>query len=436
MNEAREIALSILMDIETSGTFSNIALNKGLKKNQFIEKKERAFVTRLCEGVIEYKITLDYIINQFSKTKVNKCKPMIRCILRMGVYQIMYMDSVPDRAACNEMVSLAKKHGFGNLSGFVNGVLRNISRNKESIKYPDENKDTIKFLSIKYSMPEWLVEKFNTWYGEEKTRLIMEASFADRPTSVRVNLLKTTADELARMMEADGVKVEKGNYDEAALLISEYDFIKKVPGFKKGLFTVQDESSISAVRACNIKSGDYVVDVCSAPGGKSTAAIEMLGRNGSILSMDVAGDKLDLIEENIERILRDVENDIDISVKCADASKLIPELINKADVLIADIPCSGLGIIGRKNDIKYKLTEEGIKELLELQKSILDNVKRYVKQGATMLISTCTINPDENEGNVEWFLKNNPEFSLVSSRLFLQGIDKCDGFFYAVLKKN
>ena len=130
MNEAREIALSILMDIETSGTFSNIALNKGLKKNQFIEKKERAFVTRLCEGVTEYKITLDYIINQFSKTKLNKCKPMIRCILRMGVYQIMYMDSVPDRAACNEMVSLAKKHGFGNLSGFVNGVLRNISRNK------------------------------------------------------------------------------------------------------------------------------------------------------------------------------------------------------------------------------------------------------------------------------------------------------------------
>lgn len=436
MTETREIALSILMDMESNATFSNVALNKGLKKNQFIEKQDRAFITRLCEGVVEKKLTLDYIINQFSKTKVNKCKPLIRCLLRMGVYQIIYMDSVPDRAACNEMVGLAKKHGFGSLSGFVNGVLRNISRSKEDITYPDENSNPLEYMSVHYSMPMWLVQKIMTAYGEDKTKHILEALYLDRPTSIRVNTLKTDKATLKQMLEAENIEVTDGLYDKDTLLITGYDFIKKAPGFRKGYFTVQDESSVSAIRACNIKPGDTVLDVCSAPGGKSTAAIEMMKAQGKIVSMDIAEDKLELIEENIDRVLKDIEYDIDISIKQCDATEHINEYEQVADVLIADIPCSGLGIIGRKNDIKYRITEEGINELLELQKKILDNVKTYVKTGGTMLISTCTINPDENEGNVNWFIDKNPDFELVTSRLYLQGIDKCDGFYYAVLKKK
>lgn len=428
MINTRDIVLNILMDIETNKTFSNQAISKALSKNQFEDKRDRAFITRLAEGVMEQLITLDYTINQFSKTKVNKCKPMIRCILRMGVYQILYMESVPDSAACNESVKLAKAHGFGSLSGFVNGVLRNIARSKESIPEPSNDESSVEYLSVKYSMPQWLCDKLKKDYPEQYIK-ILEGCFWDRATAIRVNETKISRDELKKELEEAGITVEYGNYDEKALLISDYDFIKRVPGYKKGYFTVQDESSMQAVRAAGIKPGDVVIDVCAAPGGKTTCAAEYLNGIGKLYSMDVSEDKLELIEENVDRLGFD-----NVEISCQDATEHIDGM--SADVVIADLPCSGLGIIGRKNDIKYRLEEKQLEELCSLQRRILDNVQSYVKTEGTLLYSTCTINPQENQGNVAYFMEKHKDFRLIEERLFLQGVDSCDGFYYAVFKRG
>ncbi len=424
--DSRDIVLGILMDIETQNTFSNIAIAKALSKNQFEDKRDRAFITRLSEGVMETLIKIDYVIDLFSKTGIKKCKPLIRCILRMGTYQILYMDSVPDSAACNESVKLAKKHGFGKLTGFVNGVLRNISRNKDNIKMPDEN--STEYISVKYSTPVWLCEKIKRDYPEQYTD-ILEGCFDERPTSIRVNTTKTTRENLKKIITDAGIRAEYGHYDDKALLVTGYDFIKKIPGYRQGYFTVQDESSMCAVRAAGIKPGDVVIDVCGAPGGKTTCAAEYLEGQGMIYSMDISKDKQELIEENVKRL--GFEN---VKISCHDATEPIEGAM--ADVVIADVPCSGLGIIGRKNDIKYRLKKEQLDELVQLQRNILDVVSKYVKRNGKLLFSTCTINPEENQENVKWFLENNKDFTLQTERLFLQGTDKCDGFYYAVLSRG
>jgi 16S rRNA (cytosine967-C5)-methyltransferase len=427
--DTRDIALSVLLDIETNGTFSNIALSRALKKNQFSDKQDRAFITRLTEGTVESRITLDYIINQFSKTKVNKCKPLIRCILRMSVYQIIFMDKVPDSAACNEAVKLAKKHGFSSLSGFVNGVLRNISRNKDNIKYPEKDKGSA-YYSVKYSVPEWLCEKLARDYPKQYED-ILEGCFSNRKTTIRVNENKITKEKLRTELEEEHVSVFDGIYSDKALLIENYDFIRKLTGYRQGHFTVQDESSMCAVSAAGISPGATVLDVCAAPGGKTTFAAELLRGEGRVYSMDISAEKLELIEENVSRLgLEDM-----VEIRENDATVLLDEFKERADVVIADVPCSGLGIIGRKNDIKYRLEQEQLKELVSVQRKILKTVSAYVKPGGRLLFSTCTINPDENEKNRDWILENIHGFSLLTEHLFLQGVDACDGFYYAIFEK-
>ena len=406
--DTRDVALTVLLDIETNQTFSNIALGNALRKNQFTDKVERAFLSRLVEGVTETKLRLDYVIDQYSKTKIKKCKPVIACLLRMGCYQILFMDSVPDSAACNECVKLAKKHGFAGLSGFVNGVLR--------------------------TTPLWLVQKLILEYGTESAETIFQAAFADRKTSIRLNKHRIeengeTMDSYKNRLKEAGITVEPGAYYEGAWLLSGYDFIHKIPGYKQGYFMVQDESSMCAVAAAGIRPEDFVMDICAAPGGKTTAAAEF-AQQGHVLSMDIAEEKLELIEENVERLKL-----ANVDIRCQDATEYMQEQEEKADVVIADLPCSGLGIMGRKNDIKYRVTEEQIESLVELQHTILQNACRYVKAGGTLLYSTCTITKEENTLQVERFLKEHPEYTLKEQRQFLQGIDACDGFYYAVLHK-
>ncbi|MBQ9607969.1 MAG: 16S rRNA (cytosine(967)-C(5))-methyltransferase RsmB [Lachnospiraceae bacterium] len=443
MIDTRDIVLSILMDIEVHNTFSNIALSKALSKNQFIEKNERAFITRLSEGVVETRLKLDYIINQFSKTKINKCKPMIRCILRMGVYQILFMDGIPDSAACNEAVKLARKHNFNGLSGFINGVLRNISRNKNSIKYPLRKENLDEYLSVEYSMPKELVRTIEECYPDKYID-ILEGTFEERSTTIRVNETCIKKEELKKMLEAEGISVEYGYYDDKALLIKDYDFIRKISGYKKGYFTVQDESSMCALREAfenidNIDDDFLAIDVCAAPGGKTTAALEYMNGRGRIYSLDISEEKLEMIEENTDRLGFN-----NVKIACHDATEGFEtlELFHEdgfskgADLIIADLPCSGLGIMGRKNDIKYHYTNEQSDELSRLQKDILDNVCKYIKKDGILLYSTCTIVPQENEEVVEYFLSKHKEYTLIKKRLFLQGVDKCDGFFYAVMRRR
>lgn len=365
-----------------------------------MSKQDRAYITRMVEGVTEQRIKLDYIINQFSKTKVNKCKPLIRCVLRMGTYELFFMDSVPDSAACNLSVKLAVDHGFGSLRGFVNGVLRNIARNRDGIKYPDKNTSPLEYYSVEYSVPVELVEILLQDYDSETVDRILGSSYEMRPTSIRVNTDRISVDEVERKLEAAGIETVRGSLNDTSLLIKGYDYVRRIPGFMDGEFVVQDQSSCLAVRAAGIQNGDLVVDVCAAPGGKTMYAASLAGQTGRVISRDLTENKTELIEENVDRL-----GLTNVTVEAWDARDLDENLVGKADVVIADLPCSGLGIMGRKNDIKYNVTGDSIDELAQLQRDILDTVSRYVKTGGTLVYSTCTIDSRENQNNVKWFVE-------------------------------
>lgn len=404
----RKITLDVLIDVMENGAYSDKTIHKVLDNHDDMDKRDRAFLTRLCEGTIERCIEIDYVLNLYSKTKVKKMKPVIRNILRMGVYQILYMEQVPDSAACNEAVKLAVKKKFVNLKGFVNGVLRNIAREKEKIKYPDK-KDFIRYASVKYSMPEWIVKRYNDSYGEARTEKILLSYLEnDKSTCLRCNTSKATVDEIRAMLEKDGVKVSAGKLSDYAFYIEDFGKLTDLKAFKKGLIQVQDESSMLVGRILGQKNGDNIIDVCAAPGGKTLHAADLLAGTGNVISCDLTEAKTRLIRDNVERIGFD---NIDIEVH--DALIFNKEWETKADILIADLPCSGLGVIGKKCDIKYKTKEEDIKSLAKLQQDILKTVTKYIKPGGRLIFSTCTIAEEENEQNVKWICENLP-FEPVS----------------------
>lgn len=450
MKNARETAFQIIYKVLEEGEYSHIVIARALKDEADADKRDRAFVTRLSEGTMEHLLTLDYVINGVSKTPVKKMKPVIRTILRMSVYQIMYMDSVPDSAVCNEAVKLAKAKGFQGLSGFVNGVLRSVVRMdgkwKEEAFYPDRKKQPLSYLSVRYSMPEWLCEYFVSEYGQEKAELILQGSQRNPKTTIRCNLNRITEEELVRRLQNAGYKVEKGVYAKSAWYLSGYDTLEKIPEFTEGLFQVQDESSMLVAELACLEKGNLVVDVCSAPGGKAVHAaniLEMLG-GGNVIARDVSEKKTTLIEENVTRLHAD-----NVTVQVFDATKTDESLVGKADVVIADLPCSGIGIMAKKPEIRYRIRPENQKELVRLQKQMLAVVHRYVKPGGILMYSTCTVNKEENEENAREICEKYgfvPELSaeslpeaLRSEGEFLQllpGVHACDGFFIARLRKR
>lgn len=429
----RELILGILMEVTGEKNYSHLVLRAVLEKYQYLDKKERAFITRVSEGTIQRMIELDYIINQFSKVKVNKMKPVIRNILRMSVYQLKYMDAVPASAACNEAVKLAKKKGFGSLSGFVNGVLRNINRNLEQITYPDIEKEPVKALSVRYSIPEWLVTQWLDAYGKEQSEQMMKAFLCEAPITIRTNLKQTTPEQLKEQLKSEGVTVEaldEEKYPELsyAFTISDFDYLNGLSSFREGLFYVQDISSMLVAEWAEPKEGDVCVDVCGAPGGKSIHLAEKLNGTGNVEARDISDYKVDLIHENIARC--QLSN---ITAKRWDATILDEDMVGKADIVIADLPCSGLGVLRKKTDIKYRMTLEAEQELVKLQQEILDVVASYVKPGGTLVYSTCTIHRAENEENVAWFLAKHPEYHVEKMKQIFPEETLGDGFFLAKL---
>ncbi len=433
----RELVLGILMEVTSGNGYSHLVLRAVLEKYQYLDKQERAFLTRLSEGTIQRMIELDYILNQFSKVRVDKMKPVIRNILRMGVYQLKYMDAVPASAACNEAVKLAKKKGFGSLSGFVNGVLRNVSRNLEQLTYPDADREPVKALSVCYSIPEWLTAQWLSEYGREQTEQMMQAFLTDAPITIRTNLKRTTPKELREELVAEGVTVEPldaAKYPELpyAFAISGFDYLNGLSSFREGLFYVQDISSMLVAEWAAPKAGDVCIDVCGAPGGKSIHLAEKLDGTGSVEARDISDDKVNLIRENITR-----HGLTNISARRWDATILEEASVGKADIVLADLPCSGLGVLRKKTDIKYRMSESAEGELVELQRSILDVAASYVKEGGTLLYSTCTIHRAENEENVAWFLTQHPEFTVERMQQIFPEQTLGDGFFIArLLRKN
>lgn len=427
----REIILETLLSITRDGQYSHIALKNVLDTYQYLDKKERAFITRVVDGTLERMIELDYIINQFSKVKVNKMKPVIRTIMRSSVYQLKYMDSVPDRAVCNEAVKLATKKGFVNLKGFVNGVLRNISRGLSDVKYPSKEENVKEYISIKYSLPMWIVEQWMNVYDVETIEKMGAEFLKEKPTSIRCNLNKIRREELKKSLEAEGVTVEISEELPYALAISGYDFLGKLKSFQSGYFSVQDVSSMRVAHWAEPKENDYVIDVCAAPGGKSIHLAEMLCGTGRVQARDLTDYKVGLIQENIFR-----SGLTNIEAVAWDATVLHEESIGKADIVIADLPCSGLGVFGKKTDLKYKITETMQSDLVKLQREMLSVVNNYVKPGGKLLYSTCTIHRAENEENTKWFLEKYKEFKLVKEKQSLPGIDGGDGFYIAMFVKE
>lgn len=421
----RELILEILLAVTRDGEYSHIALRNVLENYQYLDKSERAFITRVTEGTLERMIELDYIINQFSKTKVNKMKPVIRTIIRSAVYQLKYMDSVPDSAVCNEAVKLAGKRGFSGLKGFVNGVLRNISRNLDNVKYPDKS-DTVKWLSVMYSMPEWIITEWLKNYDREMVEKMLQAFLAERPTTIRCNLSQISREELAEELKKEGVKVRLCDTVDSALFIRGYDYLGALESFRTGHFQVQDISSMEVAEWAAPKEDEYIIDVCAAPGGKSLHLADKLAGKGHVEARDLTPYKVDLIRDNITRI--GIDN---IEAVCQDATVYDEASEKKADILIADLPCSGLGVLGKKTDLKYKMNPDTQEELVHLQREILSVVHRYVKSGGKLLYSTCTIHRAENQENAAWFAEQYPEFELVRERQFLPGVDDSDGFYIA-----
>lgn len=435
----RSVIIDILTEVNENGKYSNIVLNDALRKYQYLEHIDRAFISRCVMGTIERKITIDYVINSFSKIKVEKMKPLIRNVLRMSIYQIMYMDNIKEYAICNEAVKLVSKRGLVNLKGFVNGILRNIIRNKESLL---KNAD----IDVIYSTPKWIVDMLTNNYGKEDAVKILKSQFADRPLSVRCNTTRNSLEELIERLKLEGVTVMKTELADNAVCISGYDYLEKLKSFKEGCFFVQDISSMLVGQIANPNAGSYIVDVCAAPGGKSIHMAELTGAEGMVSSRDLTDAKVMKIDENITHM--GIKN---IKTKVWDATVMDESEIDKADVVIADLPCSGFGIFNKKPDIKYNATKEGCEELSKIQRKILDCVSAYVKKGGTLMYSTCTLNPQENVDNLNWFTENYPFKTVdITDRLpgklckdtakkgyveILPGVDSqyCDGFFIAKL---
>ncbi|MCM1468783.1 MAG: 16S rRNA (cytosine(967)-C(5))-methyltransferase RsmB [Alistipes sp.] len=436
----RAVVLDILTEVNEKGAYSHVTVNNALTKYQYLDKNERSFLTRLSEGTIEKQIYLDHVLDGYSKVKTEKMKPLIRNLLRMSAYQILFMDGVPDSAVCNEAVKLAKKRGFASLGGFVNGVLRSIAREKDRLKEPKD-------LSVKYSMPRWLVEEFTGQYGSETAEKILAAFEEPAPTYVRCNTCRVSVEEIVKMLEDQKVTVEEISEIPGALKLSDYDYLAGLKAFREGLVFVQDLSSMLAGGAAALKEGENVLDVCGAPGGKSIHAAVLMNGTGSVTTRDISESKVFKIKENVERMKL-----ANITAEVQNALEFVPQDEEKYDAVFCDLPCSGLGIIGRKADIKYNMTKEKQEELAVLQRDILKTAYRYVRKGGRLIYSTCTINRKENEENARWIRE---ELALkpidLEERLpekyrtetakdgyvqLLPGIHGTDGFFIAAFQRE
>ena len=426
---SRELILDILTEILEKGAYSHVVLGQALGKYQYLSKADRGLITRVTEGTLEYLIQIDWILNRYSAMKVEKMKPVIRTILRMSLYQILYMDRIPDSAACNEGVKLAERRKLSGLKGFVNGVLRKVSREKEGLLKELSSPDFPR-PDIRFSVPGWLYRLWADELGKEQAEKGFAAFFQASPTTVRCNLSLASKEEITESLKAQGVSVLESPLSGKALMISGYDYLEGLDAFSKGWIQVQDASSILSGEAVPPPLGAYVLDICAAPGGKSLHMADMLKGTGMVEARDISMAKIQLIEENIRRT-----GFSNIRTKVWDGRVPDPEAVGQADILLADLPCSGLGIIGKKPDIKLQMTQEKLESLVKLQREILSVAWQYVKPGGVLSYSTCTVHRAENQGNAAWFQENYP-FVQEKQLEFLPGRDGCDGFFVAVFRRE
>lgn len=436
-NSPRQKAFEILLKIHISNAYSNLTLDTYLQKDN-METRDKAFVSALVYGVCERQLTLDYNLSKYLKQPVRKLKPEVLIVLRLGVYQLLFMDKIPVSAAINESVNLVKANRAAFASGLVNAVLRNVSRN--GLVLPEENDDN--YFSVKYSCPKWLIDMWTKEYGKENTEDILSRSLGEVPVYIRVNTLKTHTDELISLLEKEGVEAQKCECIEDALVLKKQGSVEKLDAFKKGLFHVQDLSSQLCCKALSAKEGDNVLDVCSAPGGKAFTISQYIKDNGSVTACDIYPARVKLIESGAERLgIKSIKTEV------SDASE-VNKNFSLFDKVLCDVPCSGLGIIRRKPEIKYKSAQD-IDKLHNLQYLILCITAKYVKKRGNLVYSTCSLNPAENTEICKKFLSENKDFvlcdiegaesfGLVEDKMLtvLPAKNDTDGFFIAKFERK
>ena len=435
IDKTREIALKSLYRIDKNEGYSNIVLNDEIKQNrEKLDNKDIGLISEIVYGVTTWRLTLDEIIKKYSKIKLKKISPWILNILRMGIYQIIFLDKIPKSAAVNESVNLAKRYGHSSSSNFVNAVLRKV----EKKDYEDffEIKDDIERISKTNSMPEWIIKELLKNNNIKDVEQICKNSNIKPKTTIRVNRLKTTKEELINRLEKEEIEYnnvnKEDNLSEDFLILNKVKNIENLDLFKEGFFTIQDISAGLTAKILNPKQGENVLDACSAPGGKTTYIAELMKNSGNIEAWDIHEHRTKLVEQNAQRLGIKI---IDTYVK--DATKYDEKLNEKFDKILLDVPCLGTGVIKRKPDIKWQRKVEDIQEITEIQKTILNNCSQYLKKGGDLVYSTCSIFKEENEDIINEFLIKNCEFEIKDKTIInIIPDEEKDGFFMCKLHKK
>ncbi len=422
MTDTRSITLDILLEYSGAKAFLADIIKGTQEKYAYLEERDRAFIKNLATGTVEKQIALDHVINSVSKVRTGKMKPVIRNIIRMASYEIIYMDHIPSRASVNEAVRLTKKKHIPGLSGFVNAVTRNIAKlfEEDKISFPDAK--------TRYSCPDALYGILCEDHGQDIADDIIKACDERPGQYLRINTAITDMDSVKKRLDEEGIGYSDSPYSQNALRVLPFNPLEHA-SFREGMYSMQDAGSIAAIDALHVSEGLEVIDMCASPGGKACYAAELMKGRGRVRAFDISDEKKSRIDENIKRLRL---NNIQSLVK--DATLHDENLEKSADIVIADLPCSGLGVMGRKVDIKYRVTKEDIIELAGLQRQILENAVSYMKEDGRLLFSTCTLTRQETVEQRD-YIKEHFGLELICERQLIEGRDDCDGFYYAIFKR-
>ena len=438
IDKTREIALKTLYKINEEEAYSNIALDEEIKQNRNkLTEKDIGLISEITYGVTTWKLTLDSIIKKYSKIRLKKISPWILNILRMGIYQIIFLDKIPKSAAVNESVNLSKRYGHTSSSNFVNAILRKVD--KKDYEELFQIKDDVERVSKTTSMPEWIIKELMKNNKMDKVEEICKNSNLKPKITIRVNRIKTTPSELK-------LKLGERNIEYSETEIEEFINLKKVKNienldlFKEGYFTIQDLSAGLTAISLNPKPNEYVLDACSAPGGKTTYMAELMDNDGKIEAWDIHEHRVKLVQKNAKRLGIDI-----IKTDVQDAMKFNEKYVEKFDKILLDVPCLGIGVIKRKPDIKWQRKQEDIEKITNIQKNILQNCSKYLKPNGILVYSTCSILKDENMKIIEEFLNKNREFEKtniiinqkeINGKITIMPNEEQDGFFICKLQKK
>lgn len=425
---ARGVAVKLLSRYENSDAFIDKLLDGELRRSE-LEPADRALVTELVNGTVRWQSRLDWILMGFYHGEFAKCLPLVKNALRIALYQIMFLSKIPAPAAINESVELVKRIKGERHAGIVNGVLRNILRNVQSIRYPDRKENEVLYLSVHTAHPQWMVRRYVDRFGSDEAEALLTANNQRPMLTLRVNTMKTSIEEVTQLLTESDIKFELSPIHASSILITSLRDIRSLPLFASGHVSVQDASASLAVLLASPKPGMRVIDLCAAPGGKAIMAAELMKNTGSVVALEKYESKLSFISENVERLGVSI-----VSPQQGDARDFATDA--KADVVLVDAPCSGLGTLSKKPDIKWRRQIDDIRKMVATQRAILDNAAALVKPGGCIVYSTCTIEPEENVETVRWFLEHHPEFTLDSAETHLPAEVCLDGFLQTFPHKH